>query len=129
MLADPISITQSAVAYNFVRTGMSANGAQYRTSNGLRDLSIAHSLTGKGSNTRARHEVRLNFADVGADPFVGDLNRRYEGSLYLVANLPSPLAATSFATADINAEFDKLTKILGSASSWDIFDRVIQGES
>jgi hypothetical protein len=127
MLSDPIEITQASVDYDFVRTGMSANGAQYQTADGLLRLTIAHQRSGKGSQSRLRHEIRLDFDEVGADPFVGDLSHKYTGSVYLVVNVPD--TGSSISAADAVNQVDKVAKILGSASSWDKLLRVVQGES
>lgn len=128
MLGDPITITQSSVDIDYLLTGISANGARYRTEDG-EGLTITHQQSGRGQSARDRHEMRINFFEVGADPFVGDLNRRYEGSLYLVVNLPSPLEATSFTTTDVHNAFDRLVKITNVGTNYAALDRVIRGES
>jgi hypothetical protein len=126
MFGDPITITQSSVDFVFPRVGLSANGAQYTTADRLRSLNIAHSRTGSGSNVRLRHEARLDFSEIGADPFVSGVNHQYTGSVYLVINLPD--LGSSITTADAVSEFDKLQKFLNASSNGNL-TRLIQGES
>jgi len=127
MLTDPIEFTQSAVDYDFVRTGVSANGAQYRTADGLRRLGVVHQQTGKGNNARNRIEVRLDTDEVGADAFVDGLSHLFTHSVYTVFNVPV-LGTSSFTVADSVSEHDKLLRILDGGSMIRL-TRILQGES
>lgn len=83
MFSDPQSVTINAVAQSLARVSMGTRSGEFLKDDGLVGLQIAHQIA-----KRTRHNIRINHAKVGPDPFNGTLNAKYSLSAYLVVDVP-----------------------------------------
>lgn len=82
MLADPQTVTVSAVAQDMPATYRGANESKYTEDVGEYDLHISHQY-----GTRNRRVVRLNHTKIAADPITA-VNASVSASMYLVIDEP-----------------------------------------
>ncbi len=97
MFTDPQSVTVSAVANTLPRTSTGDQTASYSKDDGTMVLAVSHLET---KNARVRHQVRLDFSKIAADPFIAGNSRLASASVYLVIDEPN---AGQFTNADLLA--------------------------
>lgn len=84
MFADPQTITIDTVAQTLNRTGSTENGGRFATSNRSHRLDVNHQY-GK----RVRHQIKLQFDTLTANPLISGQNVSQSMSTYLVVDLPA----------------------------------------
>lgn len=119
MLADPQSVTISAVANSLPAVSRGVNTSTYKKDDGLLGLSISHQY-GK----RTRRTVRIDHSKIAADPLVSSQNIKYSMSAYLVIDVP----ITGYTVAEAKAIIDGFTTYLTASSSAKVTS-VLGGES
>jgi hypothetical protein len=83
MLADPLTITLNAVAFDCARIQVSPNQATYKDATG----NVQIILKQNQSAARMRHEFRVVQNKVAADP-ISAVNKALSASYYLVVDEP-----------------------------------------
>jgi len=120
-LADPQSITISAVTSPLPRTYGKGAEAAYTSSDGLIKLSVNHTLAKQG---RVRRLLRLDHSKLTSNPFEPAENVRVGTAMYLVFDVP-PAGYTNAEVLAVYAGF----KTLFTASSDALITKVLGGES
>jgi len=118
-LADPNSVTISAVTTALPRTSTEEDRSEYTSADGLIQLIASHDY-GK----RARRMIRLDVSKLSADPFKPSENRKVGMSVYTVFDLE----AGGFTNAEALATWVGFNTIL-TASSNAVVTKLLGGES
>jgi hypothetical protein len=118
LFSDPQSITVSGAAKSLARTGTTENGGKFATSDRAYQMSVNHSY-GK----RTRHQIRLQFDSLTANPLVSGQNVSNSVSTYLVVDTPN-----GYDVATAKALVDGFLAFL-AASSGAAVSKVLGGES
>ena len=84
-LADPQSVTIGGVANSLPRTGSGIDTAVYTKDDHTVKLRVTH-LPGK---VRTRHNVRLDFGKIAADPLLAGVNREASMSVFFNIDVPN----------------------------------------
>lgn len=95
MFTDPQTVTINAIANTLPRTSTGDDSSSYTKDDGTVILTVSHLET---KNARVRHQVRLDFNKIAADPFIAGNSRMASGSAYLVVDEPN---AGQFTNADL----------------------------
>jgi hypothetical protein len=101
--ADPQTINSISAP----RVSSGVNTGSFQSSDGLTQLSVAHSY-GK----RIRRTIRYTDAKVAADPLISAQNIRYSASVYMVVDLPDG----GYTVAQAKALVDALVAYLAASS-------------
>jgi len=117
-LADPQSVTISAVTTPLPRTSLAENKGSFLSSDGNIKLSVSDSY-----GNRNRRVFRLDFTKVAADPLLSGANNYYSMSTYVVFDTPK----VGFTVAEAKAVVDGFLAIL-TASSGAAITKVLGGE-
>jgi hypothetical protein len=118
-LADPLSVTISAVTSSLPRTSVGENKSEYKTADGLIVVSASHQY-GK----RTRRMFRIETSKIAPDPFLEEENVEVTMSNYIVFDTP-PAGYTGAEQLAVYTGF----KNLFSASSDAIIVKLLGGES
>lgn len=118
-LADPQSVTISAVAHAMARTGNPKDAGYYQSDDGLYQFSVQHAY-GK----RTRRAIKLTVSKIAADPLISANNIRYSMSVTLVVDVPVTGFTVAEALAIITGFFVSL-----QASSYATVSKVLGSES
>jgi hypothetical protein len=120
-LADPQSITISAVTSPLPRTFAEGDESHYTSADGLIQLSVNHTLAKQG---RVRRLVRLDHSKLTTDPFKPSENVEVSMACYIVFDIPP----AGYTNADVLAAYVGF-KTLYTASSDALISKVLGGES
>jgi len=120
-LADPQSVTISAVTTPLPRTFAEGDESSYTSADGLIKLSVSHSLAKGG---RTRRLLRLDHAKLTADPFRPSENVKVDTACYMVFDIP-PAGYTNSEVLAVYTGF----KTLYTASTDALISKVLGGES
>lgn len=115
-LADPQSVTISAVPVSLPRTGMASSEGTFQDASGQVNLSVRHQ-----SAKRTRHVIMLKKSVIVADPLVPTVNQNLSYSASIAIDLPRNGIAVADAIALANAlvvwaTSATLTKVAGGES-------------
>jgi len=110
LFTDPQNITIDGVAKSLPRVSVGNMTANYRSSDGGLELSIAHS-----ANKRERSVVRATTNKVGADPFDSTRSKAYTAQAYLV--IDTPLNGAGFTDAELEDHVNGLLDFLKGAGN------------
>nr|QDH86862.1 MAG: hypothetical protein H2Rhizo32860_000004 [Leviviridae sp.] len=121
MLADPQTITISAVPISLPRTFSEGDESAYTSSDGLVQLSVNHTLAKQG---RTRRLIRIDHSKLTSDPYKPSENVRVTAAMYTVFDVP-PAGYTNTEVMAVYAGY----KTLLAASSDAIVTKVLGGES
>lgn len=116
MFADPQSVTVNAVAVSVPTIRRDDTSSTYRSDDRKLTLKISHQ-----EGKRDRRNVRLDFEKIAADPFTPSVNQTFNGSVYLVIDVPK----TGFTNAEIQDHVQGLTDWLTEANTL----KVLGGQS
>lgn len=119
MLADPQSVTISAVANSLPRVSSGVNLGGFSKDDGTVALRVQHTY-GK----RTRRLIRIDVAKIAADPLISAQSIRYSMGCYVVFDLPQ----TGYTPAEAKAVWDGFVTQL-NASSGTVITKVLGGES
>lgn len=95
MFTDPQTVTINAVPHTLPRTESDGQTSSYTTEDGTLVLTVQHLET---KNARVRHQVRVDFNKIAADPFVAGNSRLANASAYIVIDEPN---AGQFTNTDL----------------------------
>lgn len=109
MFADPQSVTISGTANSLPRVSSGEFNGQFRTSDGVRTLSIKHS---QGRTDRS--VVRLDSKKLGANPLDPAKNLPYRSSVYVV--LEAPAGGQGFTSVELEDQVKALAAYLSAAN-------------
>jgi hypothetical protein len=117
--ADPQSITISGTANSLPRIGSGPGTGDFAKDDGNVALRIQHSL-----GRRNRHNLKLSFKKVAADPFLSGVNQEYSMSINFTIDLPP----VGFTNTEAKAVADGLIAYL-SASTGARLTQLLGGEN
>jgi hypothetical protein len=120
-LADPQSVTVSAVTTPLPRTFSSGAESAYVSSDGLLRLSLNHNLVKQG---RSRHLLRFDHSKLTPDPFITSQNVKVGMAIYMVIDAPP----AGYSNTEIMAVYTGF-KGLYTASSDAVITKLIGGVS
>lgn len=120
-LADPNSVTISAITTPLPRTSTEEDKSEYTSADGLIQLIASHDY-GK----RVRHLIRLDTSKITADPYKPAENVRVGMSVYTVFDMPVPGAG--YTNAEALAAWVGFNTLL-TASSNVAITKLLGGES
>ncbi len=118
MFADPQSVTIGGTPYSMPRTGSTETSGAFSTSDTAFKLRVSHS-----NGKRVRHQIRLQYDSLVANPLVTGQNINQSVTTYLVVDLP-----TGYNAAALKSFVDGFVAYLG-ASSGAAVGKLIGGES
>jgi hypothetical protein len=118
-LADPLSVTISAVTTPLPRTSVEDDRSEYTSADGLIQTIASHDY-GK----RTRRMVRLDTSKITSDPFKPTENVKVGMSVYTVFDLPP----AGFTNADVLAAWVGFNTLLTASSNANV-SKLLGGES
>jgi hypothetical protein len=118
-LADPLSVTISAVTTPLPRTSVEDDRSEYTSADGLIQIIASHDY-GK----RTRRMVRLDTSKITSDPFKPTENVKVGMSVYTVLDLPP----AGFTNADALAAWVGFNTLLTASSNANV-SKLLGGES
>lgn len=119
MIADPQTVTISAVPYTLARVSTDANSGRFATGDGAISEAVSHSY-GK----RVRRMWRLVHSKYAPDPLFPAQNLPYSMSYYIVADVP----VVGYTVAEQKAVVDGFNTQL-AASSGALITKFLGGEN
>jgi hypothetical protein len=117
--ADPQSVTIASNTVSLPRTSSGTNSGVFTSNDGTAKLSVSHTFA-----KRNRHQFRLDFSKIAADPLIAGNNVEYSMSAYLVVDEPP----VGFTVAEGTDVVKGLVGLL-SASSYAAVTKFLGGEN
>jgi len=118
---DPQTVTISGAAVSLPRVSTEGDETVYRSADATVELSVGHSVTGKG---RLRHSLRVDHSKIGPDWQVPSENKKESMSVNIVFDLPQ----TGYTAVEAKAVYDGFIAQV-QASSAALITKLLAGES
>jgi len=117
--ADPQSVTIASNTISLPRTGSGLNTGTFASNDGTAVMSVSHTYA-----KRNRHQFRIDFNKIAADPLLAGTNNEYSMSAYIVVDEPP----VGFTVAEATDVVKGLCTLL-SASSYSAVTKLLGGEN